>query len=45
MDDCSSGTDGPKDTRLTVDDIQNAGSKGGFSVKGFVKGLETHPSF
>ena len=43
MDDCISGTSGPEETRLTVDDIQNAIAKGGFSVKGFVFSGEDPP--
>ena len=43
MDDCISGTDGPEATRLTMDEIQQTVSKGGFSVKGFVVSGEDPP--
>ena len=45
MDDCISGTEGPEMTRLTMDEIQCAVSKGGFSLKGFVVSGEDPPEF
>ena len=35
MDDCASGTEGPEATRKVIDQLQIAGSKGGFTFKGF----------
>ena len=44
MDDCISGTEGPESSRLTMDEIQCAVTKGGFSVKGFVVSGEDPPA-
>ena len=43
MDDCISGTSGPEESRKAMDQIQNAVSTGGFSVKGFVFSGEDPP--
>ena len=44
LDDCVSGTEGPEQSRVVMDELQLALSKGGFTIKGFIVSGEDPPA-